>query len=53
VIDELWGVVREGQSPMHSGAWGLATTEVTLAMLASGRSQQVERTQHQVPTARG
>lgn len=53
VIDELWNVVREGQSPMHSGAWGLATTEVTLAMLASGRSQAVERTQHQVPTARG
>lgn len=53
VIDELWGVVREGRSPTHSGAWGLATTEVTLAMLASGRSGAVERTQHQVPTARG
>jgi phthalate 4,5-cis-dihydrodiol dehydrogenase len=53
VIDELWSVVREGQSPSHSGAWGLATTEVTLAILASGRSQAVERTRHQVPTPRG
>ena len=53
VIDELWSVVREGRSPLHGGAWGLATTEVTLAMLASGRSRAVERTQHQVPTARG
>ena len=53
VIDELWGVVREGRLPLHSGVWGLATTEVTLAMLASGRSGAVERTQHQVPTARG
>lgn len=52
VIDELWDVVREGQPPLHSGAWGLATTEVTLAILASGRSQAVERTRFQVPAPR-
>jgi phthalate 4,5-cis-dihydrodiol dehydrogenase len=52
VIDELWSVVREGGAPLHDGAWGLATTEVTLAILASGRSQTVERTRHQVPTPR-
>jgi len=53
VIDELWSVVREGRAPLHSGAWGLATTEVTLAILASGRSHSVERTRYQVPVPPG
>jgi phthalate 4,5-cis-dihydrodiol dehydrogenase len=52
VIDELWSVVREGQAPVHGGAWGCATTEVTLAILASGRSHAVGRMRHQVPTPR-
>ncbi|MFD1711064.1 Gfo/Idh/MocA family oxidoreductase [Ottowia sp. GY511] len=35
VIDELWGVAREGNSPLHSGEWSRATLEVCLAMLQS------------------
>lgn len=37
VIDELWAVAREGQLPVHSGAWSRATLEVCLAILSSQR----------------
>jgi phthalate 4,5-cis-dihydrodiol dehydrogenase len=37
VIDELLATVAEGKPPLHSGAWGLATLEVCVAMLRSGR----------------
>ncbi len=37
VIDELWAVAREGQAPVHSGAWSRATLEVCLAILSSQR----------------
>jgi phthalate 4,5-cis-dihydrodiol dehydrogenase len=48
VIDELWSVAREGQAPVHSGAWSLATLEVCLALLASQRSGQPVALHHQV-----
>lgn len=35
VIDELCAAVRCGIGPVHSGAWGLATTEVCLGILRS------------------
>jgi phthalate 4,5-cis-dihydrodiol dehydrogenase len=37
VIDELYGVVVEGQTPLHSGEWAMATLQVCLAMLQSSR----------------
>ena len=38
VADELADAVLLGRAPLHSGAWGLATTEVCLAMLESSRT---------------
>jgi phthalate 4,5-cis-dihydrodiol dehydrogenase len=38
VVDELFDAVIHGRPPLHSGEWALATLEVCLAMLASGRS---------------
>ncbi len=38
VIDELAAAVVDGVAPLHDGAWGLATLETCLAMLASARS---------------
>ena len=48
VIDELWAAVREGQAPLHSGAWARATLEVCLAMLESARTQADVALHHQV-----
>ncbi len=38
VIDALWAAVREGQPPLQSGAWGMQTMAVCLAMQESARS---------------
>ncbi|HVL73351.1 MAG TPA: Gfo/Idh/MocA family oxidoreductase [Beijerinckiaceae bacterium] len=35
VVDEFADAVRLGRPPLHSGAWGLATMEVCLAILRS------------------
>ena len=35
VIDELYEAVVQGRAPIHSGEWGLATTEVCLGILRS------------------
>ena len=35
VIDELADAVLHGRRPLHSGAWGMATTEICLAILRS------------------
>ncbi len=35
VIDELYDAVVHGRPPIHSGEWGIATTEVCLAILRS------------------
>ncbi len=37
VIDELWAVVRDGKPARHDGRWARATTEASLAILASAR----------------
>ncbi len=37
VLDELAAAVADGVTPLHDGAWGLATLEVCLAMLDSAR----------------
>jgi phthalate 4,5-cis-dihydrodiol dehydrogenase len=48
VIDELYDAVVLGHPPVHSGAWGLATMEVCLAILQSAREQREIRLEHQV-----
>ena len=40
VMDELADAVLLGHPPLHSGAWGLATMEVCLAMLDSARHER-------------
>ena len=38
VIDELYDAVVNGRKPLHDGAWGLATMEACLAIVASART---------------
>jgi phthalate 4,5-cis-dihydrodiol dehydrogenase len=40
VIDELYGVVVNGQAPLHSGESAMATLQVCLAMLESAQQQK-------------
>jgi len=47
VMDELADAVCLGRAPLHSGAWGLATTEVCLAMLASSHEGRDVALRHQ------
>jgi phthalate 4,5-cis-dihydrodiol dehydrogenase len=47
VVDELAGAVWHGRAPLHSGAWGLATVEVCLAILQSARAQKEIALTHQ------
>jgi phthalate 4,5-cis-dihydrodiol dehydrogenase len=48
VVDELYDAVVLGRPPLHSGEWGLATTEICLAILASGKSGREIDLHHQV-----
>lgn len=52
VIDELWSVVREGAAARHSGEWARATTEASLAILASAREGREITLKHQIPWKR-
>jgi phthalate 4,5-cis-dihydrodiol dehydrogenase len=49
VIDEIYGAVRRGRTPLHRGEWGLATLEVCLAILRSAREGSEVPLAHQVP----
>ena len=49
VLDEVYRSVVEGQSCVHDGAWSLATLELTLAVLRSGRERVEVMLRHQVP----
>lgn len=49
VIDELVMAIREGTSPIHSGAWGMATMEVCFAILESARTGSMVTLKHQCP----
>jgi phthalate 4,5-cis-dihydrodiol dehydrogenase len=40
VIEEFYAAAVEGRTPVHDGAWGLATMEVCLAMLRSTREHR-------------
>jgi phthalate 4,5-cis-dihydrodiol dehydrogenase len=49
VIDELYAAVVEGREPLRSGAWGMATMEVCLALLQSAGEGREIALSHQVP----
>ncbi len=53
VIDELAGAVLGGRAPLHSGAWGLATMEICLAILQSAREQKEIALKHQIGVPQG
>jgi phthalate 4,5-cis-dihydrodiol dehydrogenase len=48
VIDELHDAAILGRPPLHSGEWGLATTEICLAILASAETGRAIELQYQV-----
>jgi phthalate 4,5-cis-dihydrodiol dehydrogenase len=49
VVDEMVQAIRTDVSPPHDGAWGMATMEVSLAVLRSARERREVMLQHQVP----
>lgn len=51
VIDELYGAVVNGRTPVHSGAWAMATLELCLAILQSGREGKELTLRHQCAAA--
>ncbi|HLZ67011.1 MAG TPA: Gfo/Idh/MocA family oxidoreductase [Aliidongia sp.] len=48
VIDELVSAVIDERPPLHTGAWGMATTEICLSILESSTSQREIALHHQV-----
>jgi phthalate 4,5-cis-dihydrodiol dehydrogenase len=48
VLDELCAAVLDAKPPLHDGAWGLATLEICLAMLASAREANEIKLLHQI-----
>ena len=48
VIDEFYNAIVHGTPVLHSGAWARATTAVSLAILASAQSGQIQTPAHQV-----
>ena len=51
VIEELFDAIVHGRSPVHSGAWGLATTEVCLGILRSAGNGSEVQMSEQVATS--
>jgi phthalate 4,5-cis-dihydrodiol dehydrogenase len=52
VIDELYEAAVNGKAPLHDAAWGLATTEVCLAILESARTGREVTLSHQTSASR-
>jgi len=48
VTDELYRAVVEGETPLHDGAWAMATLEVLLGILSSARDGSDVALRHQV-----
>jgi phthalate 4,5-cis-dihydrodiol dehydrogenase len=48
VVDELTAAAMSGTEPSHSGEWGLATLEICLGILESGRSGSEVVLQNQI-----
>jgi phthalate 4,5-cis-dihydrodiol dehydrogenase len=51
VMSELYDAVVHGRTPLHSGEWALATTEVCLALLQSANERREITLQHQIACA--
>jgi len=49
MIHQFYDAVAGDKPPPHDGRWGLATLEVQLAILESGRSRREVQLAHQVP----
>ena len=47
VVDELAGAVLDGRRPLHTGEWGMATTEIVLALRASAETGREVALHHQ------
>jgi phthalate 4,5-cis-dihydrodiol dehydrogenase len=52
-LEELYDSVVLGKPLWHDGRWGMATLEVCLAIMESGRQRKEIMLQHQVPVADG
>ena len=48
VIDEFYNAIIHDRPVLHSGAWARASTSVSLAVLASSQSGQIQQPTHQV-----
>lgn len=49
VLDELCHAIETDRPPLHDGAWGKATMEASIAVLASARERREIFLKHQVP----
>jgi phthalate 4,5-cis-dihydrodiol dehydrogenase len=52
-LDEMYQSVVNGHPLIHDGRWGLATQEVTMAIMRSAAERREIMMQHQVPLPRG
>jgi phthalate 4,5-cis-dihydrodiol dehydrogenase len=48
-IDELYDALVDGKPLLHGGRWGLATLEVSIAIMQSAKEHRDISMQHQVP----
>lgn len=48
VVDEIYEAIVHGRVPLHDGKWAMATLEVCLAILQSGREERDIALAHQV-----
>jgi phthalate 4,5-cis-dihydrodiol dehydrogenase len=48
VVEELYDAAMRNRAPLHSGAWGMATLEICLAILASAQDGREVTLQHQI-----
>lgn len=51
VMDEFYNAIIHDRPVLHSGAWARATTAVSLAVLASAQTGQIQTPSHQVAPA--
>ena len=49
-LRELYGAITEGKRISHDGRWGMATLEVCVAIMQSGRERREIMLTHQCPT---
>ena len=52
-LNELYGAINEAKPILHGGRWGLATLEVSLAIMQSSNEHREIALQDQVPVPEG